>query len=59
MSNVDVTVSSYWKGFFAAVCGAFASNADKVLVNDSHGPFRNLLADRLDPRARCRASHAI
>lgn len=35
----------------AAVRGAFAGGADEVLVNDSHGPFRNLLADRLDPRA--------
>jgi len=36
----------------AAVRGAFAGGATEVLVNDSHGAFRNLLADRLDPRAR-------
>jgi len=36
----------------AAIRGAFASGADEVLVNDSHGTMDNLLHDRLDPRAR-------
>lgn len=36
----------------AAVQGAFAGGATDVLVNDSHGGFRNLLPDQLDPRAR-------
>lgn len=36
----------------AAVEGAFAGGATEVMVNDSHGSFRNLLADELDPRAR-------
>lgn len=36
----------------AAVQGAFAGGATDVLVNDSHGGFRNLLPDLLDPRAR-------
>lgn len=36
----------------AAVRGAFEGGATEVLVNDSHGSFRNLLVDLLDPRAR-------
>jgi D-amino peptidase len=36
----------------AAVEGAFAGGATEVMVNDSHGGFRNLLPDDLDPRAR-------
>jgi D-amino peptidase len=36
----------------AAISGAFAGGATDVAVNDSHGDFRNLLADELDPRAR-------
>ncbi|QGE87007.1 M55 family metallopeptidase [Bordetella holmesii] len=36
----------------AAVAGAFAGGATEVLVNDSHGGFRNLLPDQLDERAR-------
>jgi len=36
----------------AAAQGAFAAGATEVLVNDSHGGFRNLLPDLLDPRAR-------
>ncbi len=36
----------------AAVQGAFAGGASDVLVNDSHGGFRNLLPDQIDPRAR-------
>ncbi|SHH66743.1 M55 family metallopeptidase [Pollutimonas bauzanensis] len=35
----------------AAVRGAFDGGATAVLVNDSHGGFRNLLLDRLDERA--------
>lgn len=35
----------------AAIRGAFAGGATAVLVNDSHGYFRNLVADELDPRA--------
>lgn len=35
----------------AAVRGAFDGGAAHVLVNDSHGNFRNLIADELDPRA--------
>ncbi|MFT3963443.1 M55 family metallopeptidase [Propionivibrio sp.] len=36
----------------AAICGAFDGGATEVRVNDSHGTYRNLLADELDPRAR-------
>lgn len=35
----------------AAIEGAFAGGATQVWVNDSHGGFRNLLPDLLDPRA--------
>lgn len=35
----------------AAVRGAYAAGATEVLVNDAHGPMRNLLPDLLDPRA--------
>ena len=34
----------------AAVAGAVAAGADRVLINDSHGDMRNLLLDELDPR---------
>ena len=36
----------------AAIRGAFDGGADEVLVNDSHGSFRNLLLDKLDERAQ-------
>ncbi|KMS76622.1 peptidase M55 [Streptomyces viridochromogenes] len=36
----------------AAVCGALSGGATDVLVNDAHGPMRNLLPDQLHPRAR-------
>ncbi|ARP91284.1 aminopeptidase [Bordetella genomosp. 9] len=36
----------------AAVAGAFDGGADDVLVNDSHGGYRNLLPDGIDERAR-------
>lgn len=36
----------------AAIAGAFEAGATEVLVNDSHGAFRNLLPDLLDPRAQ-------
>lgn len=36
----------------AAIRGAFKGGASEVLVNDSHGSFRNLLVDLLDARAR-------
>lgn len=35
----------------AAIRGAFAGGANEVLVNDSHGTYRNLLPDSLDARA--------
>lgn len=35
----------------AAIRGAFAGGATACVVNDSHGHFRNLLPDELDPRA--------
>jgi D-amino peptidase len=41
----------------AAVDGAFAAGASEVLVNDSHGPMRNLLPDLVDPRARLLSGH--
>ena len=37
----------------AAIRGALAGGADDVVVSDAHGNYRNLLADELDPRARC------
>lgn len=36
----------------AAIAGAFDAGATEVLVNDSHGNFRNMPPDLLDPRAR-------
>jgi D-amino peptidase len=36
----------------AAIQGAYAGGAQTVLVNDSHGGFRNLLPDGLDARAQ-------
>lgn len=36
----------------AAIAGAFDAGATDVLVNDSHGDFRNLLPDVLDARAQ-------
>lgn len=36
----------------AAIAGAFDAGASEVLVNDSHGDFRNLLPDVVDPRAQ-------
>ena len=36
----------------AAVRGAVLAGATRVLVNDAHGPMRNLLPDLLDPAAR-------
>lgn len=36
----------------AAIAGAFDAGATEVLVNDSHGGFRNMPPDLLDPRAR-------
>ena len=35
----------------AAVAGLFAAGATEVVVNDSHGGMRNILADDLDARA--------
>jgi len=35
----------------AAIRGAFEGGATEVRVNDSHGSYRNLLADELDSRA--------
>jgi D-amino peptidase len=35
----------------AAVRGALAAGATRVLVNDAHGSMRNLLADRIHPEA--------
>ncbi len=36
----------------AAIAGAFDGGASAVLVNDSHGGYRNLLPDLLDERAQ-------
>ena len=36
----------------AAVAGALAGGATKVVVNDAHGDYRNLLPDELHPSAR-------
>ena len=36
----------------AAILGAYEAGATEVLVNDSHWTMRNLLLERLDPRAR-------
>lgn len=35
----------------AAVRAALDGGAKEVIVNDSHGTFRNIIADRIDPRA--------
>lgn len=35
----------------AALAGAFTAGAGRVVVNDSHSSMRNLLVERLDPRA--------
>ena len=34
----------------AAIAGAFAAGATRVVVNDAHGSHTNLLQDQLDPR---------
>ena len=36
----------------AAIRGAFEGGATEVIVNDSHGSFRNLIVDALNPRAQ-------
>lgn len=36
----------------AAIRGAFDGGATEVVVADSHGPMRNMIAEDLDPRAR-------
>jgi D-amino peptidase len=36
----------------AAIAGAFDAGATEVLVNDSHGDYRNMAAELLDARAR-------
>ncbi len=36
----------------AAILGAYDGGADEVLVNDPHWIMRNLLLERLNPRAR-------
>ena len=36
----------------AAIAGAFDAGATELLVNDSHGGFRNMPPDLLDPRAQ-------
>ena len=36
----------------AAIAGAFDGGATEVLVNDSHGDFRNMAAEQLDSRAQ-------
>ncbi|MFF4567921.1 M55 family metallopeptidase [Streptomyces sp. NPDC001435] len=36
----------------AAISGALSGGATDILVNDAHGPMRNLLPDRLHQRAR-------
>jgi D-amino peptidase len=36
----------------AAIAGAFDAGAEDVLVNDSHGDYRNMPAELLDARAR-------
>jgi D-amino peptidase len=35
----------------AVVAGLFEAGASEVVINDSHGGMRNILADALDPRA--------
>jgi D-amino peptidase len=36
----------------AAALGAFEAGAEEVLVNDSHGDMRNIIIEKLDPRAQ-------
>ncbi|HEU5419608.1 MAG TPA: M55 family metallopeptidase [Streptosporangiaceae bacterium] len=36
----------------AAIRGALAAGASRIVVNDAHGPLRNLLPDQLHPAAR-------
>jgi D-amino peptidase len=35
----------------AVIAGLFEAGASEVVVNDSHGSMRNIIADQLDPRA--------
>jgi D-amino peptidase len=35
----------------AVIAGLFEAGASEVVVNDSHGSMRNIVADQLDPRA--------
>jgi D-amino peptidase len=41
----------------AAVAGAMASGAQRVIVNDAHGRMNNLDPELLDRRAECSAGH--
>lgn len=41
----------------AAVAGAMAAGAQRVVVNDSHGRMANLDPELLDPRAECSAGY--
>ena len=52
--NVEYERARRWmtKEANAAIAGAFEGGATEVRVNDSHGSYRNLIADELDPRAR-------
>ncbi|MDQ0546714.1 D-aminopeptidase [Methylobacterium brachiatum] len=43
----------------AAIAGAFDGGARAVLVTDSHGSFRNMPRDRLDPKAQAVQGNSV
>jgi D-amino peptidase len=52
-SGADYGVARKWmvEDVNAVVAGLFEAGAAEVVVNDSHGSMRNIVADELDPRA--------
>ena len=52
-SGADYGVARKWmvEDVNAVIAGLFEAGASEVVVNDSHGNMRNIVADDLDPRA--------
>lgn len=52
-SGADYGAARKWmvEDVNAVVAGLFEAGASEVVVNDSHGSMRNIIADELDPRA--------
>jgi D-amino peptidase len=52
-SGADYGVARKWmvEDVNAVIVGLFEAGAAEIVVNDSHGSMRNIIADELDPRA--------